>query len=297
PFFWCTNCFYKTPEIRHFIFLYPCTKKRWFFGAWGVVCGIGAANAELPENVKFCIPKQYRVTYDCPAGGNAPEPVKIVYGQMYTTPGNDACGGNVGGWRVDGTDTIITPNTTLPYTYVHDVRLLPNLVCPAGTYRVNYSCEKCGKESYCPGDNAQYECPQNTLTADQLLARENATSFGSVTIASTFHVTPQASPTDCYMRLLGLVVPNGTIGQITYGYNPDNEIYDIKTTLVYWSAAGVGYYLVNQYAYNSFYKSVRQCTNAPANAHYTGPGTPDVGNCPWECDSGFTLNENTCIAA
>ncbi|MBR1380353.1 MAG: hypothetical protein IJ560_02080 [Alphaproteobacteria bacterium] len=26
---------------------------------------------------------------------------------------------------------------------------------------------------------------------------------------------------------------------------------------------------------------------APANAHYTGAGTPDVGNCPWECDAGF----------
>ena len=124
PFFWCTNCFYKTPEIRHFIILYPCTKKRWFFGAWGVVCGIGAANAELPENVKFCIPKQYTITYDCGNfDGIAPQGTQIAYGQMFTTPTNTACGGVHNRWRVDDSDTLITTNTTIPYSYVHDIKL------------------------------------------------------------------------------------------------------------------------------------------------------------------------------
>ncbi|MBR1380438.1 MAG: hypothetical protein IJ560_02515 [Alphaproteobacteria bacterium] len=96
------------------------TKKRWFFGAWGVVCGIGAANAELPENVKFCIPKQYTVTYDCPAGGNAPTQQSTAYGNNFTT--GVGCN-NAPAWRVDDSDTIITSNTTIPYAYTHDIVL------------------------------------------------------------------------------------------------------------------------------------------------------------------------------
>ncbi|MBR1380024.1 MAG: hypothetical protein IJ560_00330 [Alphaproteobacteria bacterium] len=101
-------------------------KKRWFFGAWGVVCGIGAANAELPENVKFCIPKQYTITYDCgQLGGTVPDSVRIGYGHNFTTADTSACGGMAAGWRVNDSDTIITPNTTLPYTYVNDITLSP----------------------------------------------------------------------------------------------------------------------------------------------------------------------------
>ncbi|MBR1380015.1 MAG: hypothetical protein IJ560_00285, partial [Alphaproteobacteria bacterium] len=138
PFFWCTNCFYKTPEIRHFIFLYPCTKKRWFFGAWGVVCGIGAANAELPENVTFCIPKYYTITYKCGCGDNAPNPVTVSFGENFTTPdAASVCGGAWRSWRVDGTTNYITSNTTLPYTYPYDITLIAG-----GDFSVNPAADR-----------------------------------------------------------------------------------------------------------------------------------------------------------
>ncbi|MBR1380444.1 MAG: hypothetical protein IJ560_02545 [Alphaproteobacteria bacterium] len=83
------------------------------------------AYGELPENVKFCIPKQYTVTYDCGVcGGTAPASTVTSYGMMFTTPGeNSGCIVN-GPWNVDGTDTVITMGTTLPFTYVHDVKLV-----------------------------------------------------------------------------------------------------------------------------------------------------------------------------
>ena len=78
------------------------------------------ANAELPENVKFCIPKQYTVTYDCPAGGNAPTQQSTAYGNNFTT--GVGCN-NAPAWRVGDSDTIITSNTTIPYAYTHDIVL------------------------------------------------------------------------------------------------------------------------------------------------------------------------------
>ncbi|MBR1380710.1 MAG: hypothetical protein IJ560_03960 [Alphaproteobacteria bacterium] len=84
------------------------------------LCVGNFANAELPENVKFCIPKQYRVTYDCPAGGNAPTQQSTAYGNNFTT--GVGCN-NAPAWRVDDSDTIITSNTTIPYAYTHDIVL------------------------------------------------------------------------------------------------------------------------------------------------------------------------------
>ena len=43
------------------------------------------------------------------------------------------------------------------------------------------------------------------------------------------------------------------------------------------------------------YFNIAACTNGPANSHYSGPGTPDVGNCPWECDDGYGQHENSCL--
>ena len=43
--------------------------------------------------------------------------------------------------------------------------------------------------------------------------------------------------------------------------------------------------------------SCANCTNKPSNSSYTGSGTTAT-DCPWECDSGYTLDENnnTCVA-
>ncbi|MBR1380784.1 MAG: hypothetical protein IJ560_04350 [Alphaproteobacteria bacterium] len=91
-----------------------------FYVLFGLMLFWANANAELPANVKFCIPKQYRVTYDCPAGGNAPTQQTTAYGNNFTT--GVGCN-NAPAWRVDDSDTIITSNTTIPYAYTHDIVL------------------------------------------------------------------------------------------------------------------------------------------------------------------------------
>ncbi|MBR1379996.1 MAG: hypothetical protein IJ560_00190 [Alphaproteobacteria bacterium] len=95
-----------------------------------MVCGIGAANAELPENVKFCIPREYSITYSCDktCGGVAPQGMQIGYGQMFSTPTRaDGCIGAIS-WRVNDTDTVITPGTTIPYSYTNDITLTAQTV-------------------------------------------------------------------------------------------------------------------------------------------------------------------------
>ena len=91
-----------------------------FYVLFGLMLFWANANAELPENVKFCIPKQYTVTYDCPAGGNAPTQQSTAYGNNFTT--GVGCN-NAPAWRVGDSDTIITSNTTIPYAYTHDIVL------------------------------------------------------------------------------------------------------------------------------------------------------------------------------
>ena len=62
-----------------------------------------------------------------------------------------------------------------------------------------------------------------------------------------------------------------------------------------WYEAQPGYYLKDQVTYNhGYWNTVGTCTNKPANAHYTGAGTPDtdggpvdVNDCPWVCDDGY----------
>ncbi|MBR1380557.1 MAG: hypothetical protein IJ560_03130 [Alphaproteobacteria bacterium] len=122
----------------------------------GVFCA--NVNAELPENVNFCIPKQYNITYDCGAfGGNAPISVRLGYGQMYTSADIKLCGGNA--WRVDDdTGTIITPNTTLPYTYTRDIKLTavrwPEISVDYTKNMIGYSCTNLsGTGGNCPESN------------------------------------------------------------------------------------------------------------------------------------------------
>ena len=52
-----------------------------------------------------------------------------------------------------------------------------------------------------------------------------------------------------------------------------------------WNGVYAGHYLST--LSGNVYRYCNACTNAPANAHYTAAGTPDVGDCPWACDSGY----------
>ncbi|MBR1380778.1 MAG: hypothetical protein IJ560_04320 [Alphaproteobacteria bacterium] len=122
-----------------------------------MVCGIGAANAELPENVKFCIPKQYTITYDCgQLGGTVPDSVTVGYGHNFTTAASAYCGG--ARWRVNDTDTIITPGTTLPYTYTNNITLHAVPWCNPGMWPDGNKCVDCGYGHYCMGGDHRAVC-------------------------------------------------------------------------------------------------------------------------------------------
>ena len=224
PFFWCTNCFYKTPEIRHFIFLYPCTKKRWFFGARGVVFGM-------------CI-----------------------------------------------------------LTNAHAAN------CPANFYlNSKNECTYCGKTSYCPGDDAQYECPEDKWAGKYEQFFDDTFTVGEVWINSwrtqfvyngtTYYERDRI--TCCHRSAYFYTKNYSCLSEVAY--DPTSQEYPVKCTHYY--AAGTGYYLSPYMGttYKVWYNGVKPCTNAPANAHYTGPGTPDspdgtiknANDCPWECDDGF----------
>lgn len=75
-----------------------------------------------------------------------------------------------------------------------------------------------------------------------------------------------------------------------------------------WKYAAPGFYLSDFYwasATTDWYHAVKECTNAPVHAHYTGRGTPDepksggakdYNDCPWECDAGYGRSGDECIS-
>ena len=225
PFFWCTNCFYKTPEIRHFIFLYPCTKKRWFFCARGVVFGM-------------CI-----------------------------------------------------------LTNAHAAN------CPANFYlNSENECTYCGDKSYCPGDDVQYQCPDDKWVGkyeqffdDTFISSGNSviSAWGSFFTYNGEQYRIRSNINDCHRNVYLYTKNYSCLSQIAY--NTTSQEYPVRCT--HYFVAGPGYYLSSYLETSShvWYNGVKPCTNAPVNAHYTGPGTPDspdgttkdANDCPWECDAGY----------
>ncbi len=45
----------------------------------------------------------------------------------------------------------------------------------------------------------------------------------------------------------------------------------------------------------AFITSCTACTNKPSNSHYTASSSSLGGNCPWECDTGYTASGNSCV--
>lgn len=167
--------------------------------------------------------------------------------------------------------------------------------CGAGYYLENSVCTECKprvEAYYCPGDGQRYACPK-TDTDYAALTGWTVTTNGEAAWAT--NGTNSTSPSDCrssfYFRdedgseILSEFAFNG----VNYwGPGMDN---------VYYYAAGAGQYLspFKAQSWRVWYYGTKPCTNAPANAHYTGPGTPDApdgsvtdaNDCPWACDTGF----------
>lgn len=45
----------------------------------------------------------------------------------------------------------------------------------------------------------------------------------------------------------------------------------------------------------SYITSCTACTNKPSHSHYTASSSSLGGNCPWECDTGYTASGNSCV--
>ncbi|MBR1380747.1 MAG: hypothetical protein IJ560_04145, partial [Alphaproteobacteria bacterium] len=98
---------------------------------------------------------------------------------------------------------------------------------------------------------------------------------------------------DCHRNVYLYTKNYSCLSQIAY--NTTSQEYPVRCT--HYFVAGPGYYLSSYLETSShvWYNGVKPCTNAPVNAHYTGPGTPDspdgttkdANDCPWECDAGY----------
>ena len=149
---------------------------------------------------------------------------------------------------------------------------------------------------YCPGDDTQHECP--IVTPEQKEIYENRFGDGAVI---TTQLPKKAwnchlQKTEVYNCNVSLYVTDryGNLYLNESGYYRSTGLYGVNK--LYYQA-GTGYYLspYRGTTYKVWYNGVKPCTNAPANAHYTGPGTPDsvdgtikdANDCPWECDAGF----------
>ena len=162
--------------------------------------------------------------------------------------------------------------------------------CDAGYYLDdNNQCAACNTSAayYCPGDDTKHDCP----TIDDNFYQWAYDTYGITKIVLgtrywTSGSTYKASPTDCVAYA---PMQNDSASQIYFSvrYSLTKASYTGSAGVaLYYSVARSGYYLKNRVDSSAYY-NIAACTNAPAHAHYTGAGTPDVGNCPWVCDSGY----------
>ncbi|MBR1380507.1 MAG: hypothetical protein IJ560_02875 [Alphaproteobacteria bacterium] len=175
--------------------------------------------------------------------------------------------------------------------------------CPANFYlNTENECTYCENAYYCPGDDIRYECPEDKYIGkyDQFLddtfieeLRPGVSSWGT---GFTYDGSSQAARskiTNCWRHTFFVFKNYSCLSEVAY----DTTKQEYPVRCVYYYEAGTGYYLspYRSTTYKVWYNGVKPCTNAPANAHYTGPGTPDsvdgtikdANDCPWECDDGF----------
>ncbi len=178
--------------------------------------------------------------------------------------------------------------------------------CPVGDYLENGSCTRCTSGYYCPNENTKIPCPTDTTDWN---AQINAMGFQIILIEGNPPPMSWAwddsgdvgasTPNHCYTGLM--LLTNAGRVYIEKNFN-GTDYYQPPPYL--WYEAAAGYYLsvYNTQSWKTWYNNVRPCTNAPANAHYTGPGTPDsadgsiidANDCPWECDAGYGRIGDVC---
>ena len=173
--------------------------------------------------------------------------------------------------------------------------------CDIGYHLTDGKCTKCQSGYYCPDENTELECPRNT---QDWVAIFTANGYQVESMSQIYYWSwgPNGDAasriTDCH---LGIHIETNTgifyIEPVFKGIE-----YDTATAKL-WHIARDGHYL-SGFRWNMWYQGTKTCSNAPAYAHYTGPGTPDepksggatdYNDCPWECDDGYGRHGDVCV--
>ncbi len=170
--------------------------------------------------------------------------------------------------------------------------------CDVGYYMDdNNQCTLCRADGYyCPGDDVMYPCPDPQDFYDAAAAAEPDLATINYNLVSWDQTQGIRS---CRARPVLYTTTNGAY---FYSQTYTGSSYPFQDRK-YWVRAPIGYYMSNYYMSDIYY-GITACTNAPANAHYTGSGTPDsadgtvvdANDCPWVCDAGYYNNNGTCTA-
>lgn len=166
--------------------------------------------------------------------------------------------------------------------------------CIPGYYLDRANCAKCAGSNYC-ADNIRHPCPAfDPSSLDAILPPGHKFIDGgdrTTVWSSTGLIT---AVTDC--RTVGPMrfeTPDGFYLKMGPFYDGARYWNDE----VYWERTETpGRYLAEQINRDTYllYKSNNACTNAPENAVYTGPGSPDGNDCPWQCGDGYFRDGNLC---
>ena len=170
-------------------------------------------------------------------------------------------------------------------------------ICDAGYWDNNGTCTRCPNGYYCPGDGSMIQCPANTHTPQEISELSGADLESSTNgwyVSSRYHTDYPDNISECNIAFDAGHIEGCTFYQVLYRWSVNTQNYEAFVGPRYFRGADNGYYLFNGTGYN--YLGCTSCTNQiPLNSHYSGPGTPDVGNCPWACDSGYgQTSNNTC---
>ncbi len=190
------------------------------------------------------------------------------------------------------------PNLNLGFCALFCTAPVIAATCAKGYYLDNGTCQQCNPNNepyYCPGDDIRHLCPRTDT---------NYEKYGYTFIKGA-EVSWASSPTarnsnacicDIYFR-----DAYGNEFLLENAFNGTDYWGDRRL----WYKAAPGYYL-SSYNWSSghdWYNALKECTNAPAHAHYPGPGTPDepraggatdANDCPWACDDGYGRVGDAC---
>lgn len=177
--------------------------------------------------------------------------------------------------------------------------------CGAGQYMDSATgkCARCQNGYYCPDDTDDaIKCPPDTTDYTAHLHAMGITDIISLTQpevvswSETTSIGGTSKITDCWADVW-MVAERGK-ALIEKRYNTNTGDYWDGDFINHWYEASPGWYLYNYNMASAYkwYRGIKRCTNTiPEHGYYSGPGEPDVGNCPIGCDSGYGLHDTQCL--